>query len=369
MKQRVIIAGGGTGGHIFPGLAIAESLQRQLPAVEIHFVGTRYGMETRLIPPKGFPLHALPMRGLLGKSTSQRLALIWRLPASLVGAFWLLLRLRPRVVIGVGGYAALPIMTAAGLLRIPSMIQEQNAFPGLTNRMTSRMAGLACLGFPEASCFLKCPSLVTGNPIRRDFHSVSPWSPQRNTWLVLGGSQGARALDTILPKLLIPAIASVPGLRLVHQCRRDHVAQVQENYKQAPFPVEVTPFIHDLPARFEKVRCVVARAGASTVSELQAARMPAVLIPFPAATHDHQTHNARSLARSGGAVVISENELPQAGHTFAELIHHPASLETMARACSPPSRISADLCAEVAIQLASRRSIQTIIEEHPSHVS
>ncbi len=356
-----MISGGGTGGHIFPALAIGEALKERIPGTEVRFVGTRYGMETRLVPARGFQLLTLPMRGFLGKSHAQKLALLWRIPFSLLGSLYYLLRFRTKVVIGVGGYASAPLLWVAWLLRIPTMIQEQNAFPGMVNRKSARIVKQACLGFGEAGKHLACASVVTGNPVRADFQNPEPWSPDRNVVLILGGSQGAKSLNEILPNILHERLTSDHGLRVIHQCGKQHVAAVQDAWRDAQVEVEVTPFIEDMSAVFQSARLVICRAGASTIAELKMVGVPAVLIPFPQAAHDHQTFNAQSLAESGAALLIRENDLAQSADQIMELVESREKLGTMAQAYPPPQTDSAGLCADIALALERGEEVGKLV--------
>ncbi|MDJ0841425.1 MAG: undecaprenyldiphospho-muramoylpentapeptide beta-N-acetylglucosaminyltransferase [Acidobacteriota bacterium] len=363
-----MIAGGGTGGHIFPAAAIAEALKERRPDANILFVGTRYGMEKDLIPKLGYPLLTLPVRGLVGKGLKGKLASIWRLPLSLVLSLIMLLRYRPKVVIGVGGYASAPLLFMAGLLRFPTMIQEQNAWPGLTNRLCSRMARLACCGFAEAAQHLHCPSVHTGNPVRGQLREGPAWTGDRKTLLVLGGSQGARSLNTHLPTIFKENLTAEDRLEVVHQCGRNHAEAVEAAYGDAAFPVTVTPFIDDMSNALDKALLVICRAGASTIGELKLKHVPAMLVPFPAAAGDHQTFNARSLSDEGAAVLVPEPELPQAGPILRGLLDDREKLVRMAVAAKPPQRESAGLCADIALALQQKTEVSQLVQKY-SHVS
>ena len=369
MSDTFLIAGGGTGGHIFPALAIGHALEQRVAGASVVFVGTRYGMEKDLVPQRGYALITLPTRGLLGKSPAQKLALLWRLPLSLALSLFYLLRLRPKAVVGVGGYASGPLLLAASLLRIPTLIQEQNAFPGLTNRFCSRFAKLACCGFAEAAQGLHCPVIVTGNPIRSDFGETHPWSAERKTLLILGGSQGARALNRNLPAILKAVLGPERGLRVVHQCGKDHVAEVSRAYENAPFPVEVLPFIEDMSARLQQALLLICRAGASTIAELKRVRIPALLVPFPQAAHDHQTFNAKSLANLGAANLVAESHMEQVAPLLTELLDRPAKLAAMAAAYPTTNPDSAGLCAEIILELQQQRKVKEIVKRYEIHVS
>lgn len=367
--MKAMIAGGGTGGHIFPALAIAQAIEQQQPGARIWFVGSSYGMEKELVPARGYPLLTLPIRGFHGKGIKGKLDLLWRLPASLLASLWILLRYRPKVVIGVGGYASAPLIWMAALLRIPTMIQEQNAIPGMVNRLSARFVKLACCGFPEAGKHLACPSITTGNPVRADFRQHSPWTVSRKTILILGGSQGSKSLNRILPQLLIQGLDRDRGLRVVHQCGRNNLDAVRQAYAGAAFEVEVTPFIDNMSLFMEDVLFAICRAGASTIAELKVLGIPAMLVPFPQAAHDHQTHNARSLANTGAAILKTEAELEQAGPELAALIGQPQVLETMARAMPKQNSDSAATCAAIALALKNRISKAEIIKKYEGYVS
>ena len=364
-----LIAGGGTGGHIYPAVAIGEALLAKRPDARIHFVGTRYGMEKDLIPKLGYPLLTLPIRGFLGKGIAGKAALLWRLPLSVLLSLWMLIRYRPGAVIGVGGYASGPLLWVAAILRFPCCIQEQNAYPGVTNKLLSKWVKLALCGFPEAGEHFPCPSLTTGNPIRSGFRGESEWSRDRATILILGGSQGAKALNETVPDLLKRSLGSDSGRKVIHQCGRNHQDQVKKAYAGAPFPVQVVPFIEDLPKLMTDVLLVICRAGASTLSELQSVKIPALLVPFPRAAHDHQMFNARSLAATGAAEVIPEPDLVGAGDLMNHLLHDMKRLEEMARSYGSDGPDSASLCAELILELEQKTEVSALVKKYGQYVS
>ncbi len=364
-----MIAGGGTGGHIFPAIAIGDVLKDKVAGANVLFVGTRYGMEHDLVPKFGYRLLTLPIRGLIGKSLAQKLQLLWRVPLSIGQSFLLLLKYRPKVVIGVGGYASAPLLWVAGLLRIPTMIQEQNAYPGLSNRLLAPWVKLACCGFEEAQTRLNCLSITTGNPVRKGFAQAVAWRENRQLILVLGGSQGAAALNRILPEVLADALAPFKNFRIVHQCGHNHLAQVQEAYRGLDFEVEVTPFIEDLCALFNQALLVICRSGASTIAELMLVKVPAILVPFPRAAHDHQTFNAASLEKLGCARLVREEELAQAATLLRDLFNHPPKLAKMAAAYPLYHRESAELCATIALALQDKQEVSKIVKMYGTHFS
>lgn len=365
--MKIIIAGGGTGGHIFPAVAVADALRETDPAVSVHFVGTRYGLETKLVPQAGYPISYVPIRGFVGKGLKGKLALLWRLPLSFLVSFAILLRIRPKVVVGVGGYASAPLLFCASLLRIPCMIQEQNAFPGVTNKIGSRFAALACLGFAEAGPHLRCPSVVTGNPIRGSLDKGPAWSPERKRILITGGSQGARALNRVAPGLLKGALEG-QGLSVLHQCGRGKRDEVLQAYGDVSFPLEVTEFIDDMSAAFDQALVVICRAGASTIGEIKVKGLPSILVPFPAAAGDHQTFNAKSLSASGAACLIVETDLAESGAVIGSLLADREQLAAMAASVPRPQHNSAQVCAQIALALAKKTEVSQLVQTH-SHVS
>lgn len=366
--MNVFLTGGGTGGHIFPAIAIAQAIEAKEPTANIHFVGTQYGMETTLVPDAGYPLHTLPIRGFLGKNLMDKLHLLWRLPASLILAFFLILRFRPKVVIGVGGYASGPMLLVASFLRIPTMIQEQNAYPGLTNKLGAKFSQLACLGFKEADKFLSCRSIVTGNPVRGMFSGIKPWKSDRPNLLILGGSQGARSLNQVLPQVLKEVLKKDSEIQVIHQCGKRFIDQVKDAYGEVNFSLEITPFIQDMPAAMNEARLIMCRSGASTIAELKLAGVPALLVPFPQATGDHQTFNAKSLEESGAGILIPEDQLPNAASQLRELLEDPEKLSRMAQAYPPCERNAAEVCAEIALALKNRQEVGDLVSKYSHHV-
>ena len=305
---RVMIAAGGTGGHVFPALAVAEALAAR--GARVDWVGTARGLEARLVPEAGLPLHTLPVRALRGRGAAAWLAAPFALARPLAAALALVRRLRPQVVLGMGGYAAGPAGLAAWLMRRPLVVHEQNAVPGLTNRLLAPLARRVLAGFPDA--FPPGPRVeVTGNPVRAAIAALPPpearWAARSGPprLLVLGGSQGARALNEALPA----ALARLgPGERpeVRHQAGARAVEAVRAAYAHAGVAAEVTAFVEDMAEAYGWADLVVARAGALTVAELAAAGLGALLVPYPHAVDDHQRANARWLERAGAAEVVRE---------------------------------------------------------------
>ncbi len=309
---RVLIAGGGTGGHIIPALAIADALKCGPGGAEIRFLGTPRGLESRLVPQAGYPLDLIEVGQLKNVSLATRLKTLGDLPRSLVRARALIEGFRPQVVVGVGGYASGPAMAAALLGRVPTLAFEPNAAPGLANRLVGRWVSAAAVNFAPAMRYFRNAE-VNGIPVRSEFFTLEPPPPGRAPHLlVFGGSQGARALNRLLPDIARELLEKIPGLTILHQAGQRHAETTLAAYQAsgaAPDRWQVHAFLDDMPRRFAAASLVLARSGASTVAELCAAGKPAVLVPFPLAADDHQTKNAEVMAAAGAARVFAESAL------------------------------------------------------------
>lgn len=307
----IVFAGGGTGGHLFPALAVARELGRRHPGAEIGFIGGTRGLETRLVPQAGFQLRTLPVSGLKGASA---LGVLLAGSAAAVGVLrclsWFLAH-RPRLVVGVGGYASGPAVLAAWLLRVPTMLMEQNHFPGATNRWLAPRADAVCVPSDAAKARLHGIGLVTGNPVRKEFTAIgSPPGRDRLALLVFGGSRGARSINRAMIAALPALLKMTPPPRIVHQTGPDEHASVAQGYAVHPgLDADVRPFLEDMPKVLAEADLVVCRAGATTLAELAAAGRPAILVPFPFAADDHQRANAEAVRDAGGARVIEDREL------------------------------------------------------------
>jgi UDP-N-acetylglucosamine--N-acetylmuramyl-(pentapeptide) pyrophosphoryl-undecaprenol N-acetylglucosamine transferase len=312
--MRVLIAGGGTGGHLFPGIALAEEVLTRAPnRHDVLFVGTARGLEAKVVPALGYKLELIPVAGLKNVGAARLVRALLLLPAAFLRSLRILQRYRPDVVVGVGGYASGPVVIAAWLLRVPTAIQEQNAYPGLTNRLLGRVAAHIFTAFPEAKKhFPQAKVLQLGNPIRRqllDNYLVSSVPHERFRLLVFGGSQGAHALNQTM-LAAIPYLASVlDKMEILHQTGEREVAEVREGYAKAGARAEVVEFIKDMSSAYARADAIVCRAGATTLAEITVAKKPAVLVPFAAAADNHQELNARALVDAGAAVMILEPEL------------------------------------------------------------
>lgn len=305
----VLILAGGTGGHIFPGLAVAQALRgREVP---VAWLGAHGGMETKLVPPAGVPLETIAVSGLRGKGALSLLAAPFKVLRAVWQALAVLRRLRPRAVVSFGGYAAGPGGVAAWLLRRPLLVHEQNRAPGMTNRVLAKFARRVLCGFPDS--FGGGVGETVGNPVRDAIVAIAPPAERLAVprvpvrVLVLGGSQGAQALNAGVPAALARLDASArPHVR--HQCGARHADRARQAYSEANVAAEVEPFITDMAAAYAWADVVVCRAGALTLAELCAAGVPSVLVPFPQAVDDHQTRNAEYLVERGAARLVPEGD-------------------------------------------------------------
>ena len=308
---RVVMAAGGTGGHVFPALAVAEELRSR--GVEVTFVGSSGGMESRVVPERGFALEVLGMQALRGSGWRGWLALPARLGRALAAAIGLLRRLRPSAVVAMGGYAAAPVGLAAGLMGRRLVVHEQNAVPGLTNRLLRPFARAILTGFPEAAEALGRKAEWVGTPVRGELSPLAETGERTGDRegplrvLAFGGSQGARFLNERLPMALARARPAI-GLTVRHQAGRGRARAVLDAYGEAGVEADVTPFIDDMRAALAWCDLAFCRAGASTVAELASMGVPAVLVPFPHAVDDHQRRNAEALVSRGAAVCIPQSE-------------------------------------------------------------
>jgi len=337
MSDVLMVAGGGTGGHIYPALAIAKVYLARHPGSQAVFVGTTYGLESKIVPREGFTLEFVRVGGLKGKSLGQTLENILRLPLGLVDAWRLVSRYRPTAVLGVGGYASGPVLLVAALRGIPTLIHESNAFPGLTNRILARFVRRIAVGFSKAIDEFGGRGVVTGNPVRSEFFEAAPAKPEdgKVRLLVFGGSQGSRILNETMAGALGHLEPLAGRLEIVHQTGPSQLETVQQAYAGSRFAgSRVVPYLDGMAAEMATADLVVSRAGAMTVGELAAVGRAAVLVPFAAAANNHQEFNARVLEAGGGAVVITESEL--SAERLAEAIRSMAGdrgrLETMGAA-------------------------------------
>jgi UDP-N-acetylglucosamine--N-acetylmuramyl-(pentapeptide) pyrophosphoryl-undecaprenol N-acetylglucosamine transferase len=318
MARTFLIAAGGTGGHLFPGLAVADELRRRAPLDRIVFVGTPRGLESRIVPAAGYPLELLPILPLNAVGFVRMLRGLLALPRAFVHALGLLRRTRPEAVLGVGGYAGGPVVLLASLLGVRTVILEPNARPGFTNRVLRPFVRRAACAYEEAKKAFGRKGVITGNPVRRGFAEQPPKEHGvPATLLAFGGSQGS----SVLNRALVEAIPSLPGpdrLRVVHQTGEKEREKVAAAYAGADREAEVLSFLEDMVARFAEADLVLSRSGATTCAELCAAGKASVLVPFARAADDHQTTNARALEAAGASVVLEEKDL--VGDSLARLV-------------------------------------------------
>jgi len=354
-ELRVLIAGGGTGGHIIPALAVARELVARHSA-EILFIGTERGMEIRLVPEAGFRLRLINVGPLKNVSLMTRLRTFTDLPASILACRGLIREFGPGVVFGVGGYASGPGMAAALQMRVPTLAFEPNAMPGFANRLVGKRVQAAAVNFPAAARWFRNAE-VTGIPVRPEFFTISTPPPGPPHLLVFGGSQGARVFNQNLPKIVSGLLDEVPGLTILHQSGVRHLESTQAAYTATgaePSRWRVEPFLNDMPARFAQAHLVMARSGASTVAELAAAGKPALLVPFAAAADNHQKRNAEVMVDAGAASTLDELDLEVPGkllHALTTLLCSPQTLAAMASAARTQAR--PDAAERIADRLAA----------------
>lgn len=333
--DKILLTTGGTGGHIFPALAVAEELRRRRPGTSLLFVGSRYGPEGRLCARAGIPFVGLPVRGLLGRGM-RAFGAAARMGVAVGKAVTLVRDFQPGAVAGFGGYAAFAPMLAGRLLGVPCLLHEQNAVAGASNRLLARLARKVCVSLPDTQGFPPEKCVLTGNPVRAAIAGVAQARGSgRDTrrLLVLGGSQGAHSLNLLLPGLLERLRAA--GVEIRHQCGERDLAATRAAYAEHGYaPSCVSAFIDDMAEAYAWADLALCRAGASTVAELCAAGLPSVLVPFPAAIHDHQTRNAAVLARAGAARLVPERDFGSTdmGSLLDELLRDAAGRDDMARA-------------------------------------
>lgn len=304
-----MIAAGGTGGHVFPGIALAREIRARRPDAEVVFVGSRHGLESKLVPQAGFPLELVRASGFAGKPAAAKLFALAELPAGFFQARRLLCERRARAVAGVGGYVTVPVVSAARSLGVPTLIHESNAYPGVANRFLNRFATRTAVGIAAANSRLSRPGVVTGTPVRPEFFSVPPLDPAATTrrLLVFGGSQGSRVLNRAMAGA-VSALAG-EGLEVIHQTGESQFEDTRVRYGPVPAGWRLVPFLPRIHEELAWADLVLARAGSQTLAELAAAGRPSILVPFGSATHAHQAENARVFSAAGAAIAIDETSL------------------------------------------------------------
>jgi UDP-N-acetylglucosamine--N-acetylmuramyl-(pentapeptide) pyrophosphoryl-undecaprenol N-acetylglucosamine transferase len=317
---RVVVAGGGTGGHLYPGIAVARELMARRPGTVVTFAGTARGLEARVVPREGFALDLIRSAGLKGKSPAERLRATAMLASGAIDAWRVLSRRSPDVVIGVGGYSSGPVVLLAALRRLPTMVLEPNALPGLTNRMLAPFVGAAAVAFASTLPFFRGRGFVSGTPVRGEFlannrlDDVGAHAPVRI--LIVGGSQGAHAINVAAVEAAAQLAGAPVPLSITHQTGERDLEMVREGYRRAGVPARVEPFLFEMADEMRHADLIVCRAGAMTLAEVSAVGRASLLIPLPSAADDHQRKNAAVLAAAGAADVLDQRDLTAA--TFAD---------------------------------------------------
>ena len=316
-RLRVMIAGGGTGGHVFPMISVADQLKKINPDAEIVFVGTSDRIESRLVPQAGYKLETIPVGGLKGKSVFSRFISLGKLPFALMKSAFLISKYGPHVVLGGGGFASWPLCQAAGMLKVPLALMEVNSLPGMANRKLASMAREAYISFSSTERQLKCKCLLTGNPVRSNLRGIESVANKELNILVIGGSQGAVGLNS----LVLDALQHLEGkldIRITHQSGEYDRERVEQAHARSGLDSTAVSFIDDMRTAYSKADLVVARAGATTVAELIAARKPSILVPLPTAADNHQEVNALEIVNSGGGLMLRQQD--SSGEDLAKVI-------------------------------------------------
>jgi UDP-N-acetylglucosamine--N-acetylmuramyl-(pentapeptide) pyrophosphoryl-undecaprenol N-acetylglucosamine transferase len=329
--MRVLIAGGGTGGHVIPALAIARELKARYNA-EVLFVGTARGIENRLVPQAGFGLMRVKVGALKNVSLMTRMRTIFDLPRAVVESRKIIQAFGAEVVVGVGGYASGPAMAAAILMHLPTLAFEPNYVPGFANKIVGRRVSAAAVHFEQTQKYFRNAQVV-GVPVRAEFFQVpAPVANHPPALLVFGGSQGAQAINQAMTAAAPEVLRQIPSLRIIHQTGERDYNDVQAAYGRSGITAEVSAFIDDMPAAFARSDLLLCRSGASTVAEITAAGKPAIFVPFPRAADDHQRRNAEAIAQGGAAVLVPQTELTpeRLAKIITELFADPRRLKEMA---------------------------------------
>ena len=355
--MKVIIAAGGTGGHIYPGIAVAKEILNRSAASEILFIGTARGLENKIVPENGFEFSLINSAGLKNVGLIGKLKGLFILPKSFLEARAIIKSFQPDVVVGAGGYVSGPVLLMASLMRIPTLVMDSNALPGFTNRRLAPFITKAALTFEEALPYFGKKGIVTGNPVRKEFFEIVPKQrDEKINLLIFGGSQGARTINNAMVEALKDL--SHDRLNITHQTGEGDFETIKELYNRAGWGdvAEVKPYISNMVDEFAKSDLIICRAGATSCAEIAAAGRAALLIPLPTAADDHQRKNAEALERAGAARMILQKDL--SAKTLAQainnLIDSPEKLSAMETAAKKMARKDA---AEVTVNL-----IKSLIE-------
>jgi len=336
--MRLIIIGGGTGGHLFPALAVAEGIRKREPDSEIMFIGAGRRIDNQVLAEKGFARKVISFSGIKGLGMSGFLHAASRLLPAIAQSFFLIRRFRPDLVFGVGGYVTGPVLTAAKILRIPICIHEQNSVPGLANRLAGKLADRICISLPCDPPFAENKTILTGNPVRGEILDASHQQTEKGkqtTILVLGGSQGARRVNELVcAAMKILRKREKTTLRIIHQTGIADEEKVRTSYAENGIQAEVSSFFTDMAGLYRRANLVISRAGATTLAELAVMGLPVLLIPYPFAADDHQTTNGEYYVEGGGARMVQEKDLDEEklAAEVGQLVDRSGTLEEMAAA-------------------------------------
>ncbi len=338
--MRVIITGGGTGGHLFPGIALATGLQQRISGCEVMFIGTKRHLDRETLAGYDFQKASISCMGLKGMGIVARLKSVLILPVAVFEAARLIRKFKPDLVFGVGGYVTGPVLLAAKLLGIPTCIHEQNSVPGLANRMISRFVRRVFVSIPGTTDFPEQKTVISGNPVRTEILAAAGEKkvevPEELTLLVLGGSLGAHRINLLMLEVMerFKENESLPSIRLIHQTGKADEERVKGGYAAIGIEADVSAFFNDMAELYSRANLVIARAGATTLAELSVMGLPSLLIPYPYAADDHQAKNGRYYVKGGGAEMYREAELNAEvlGAAIERLLHNPEKLQSMGRA-------------------------------------
>ncbi|HXG86437.1 MAG TPA: undecaprenyldiphospho-muramoylpentapeptide beta-N-acetylglucosaminyltransferase [Pyrinomonadaceae bacterium] len=352
--MKVLIAAGGTGGHIYPGIAVAKEILRRDAVSAVRFVGTARGLETKIVPENGFELATIESAGLKNVGFAGTIKSLLMMPKSFLAARRLIKEFQPDVVVGAGGYVTGGVLLTASFMRIPTLVMESNALPGFTNRRLAPFVTKAALTFPEAAKFFGKKAVITGNPVRREFFDIAPKARDNNNFciLVFGGSQGARAINNAVVDGLKNLQPFKNRLRIIHQTGDADFETIEKGYAENDWKeaADIRKYISDMVAEFAKTDLIISRAGATTCAEVAAAGRAAIMIPLPTAADDHQRKNAEALVSQGAARMILQKDLT--GEILAreiiDLIEKPETITAMETAARKMARRDA---AEVTVDL------------------
>jgi UDP-N-acetylglucosamine--N-acetylmuramyl-(pentapeptide) pyrophosphoryl-undecaprenol N-acetylglucosamine transferase len=332
--MRLIIAGGGTGGHLFPGIAVANAMRERIGTTRIRFIGTSRLLDQKALAGQGFELATLACGGVKGLGLLTRMRSVLRMPGAILEARRLLKDFAPDLVFGVGGYVTGPVLLAARSLGVPIAIHEQNSVPGMANRFAGRLADRIFISLPCVPEFPAKKTVQTGNPVRREILAASSSlrsSRPFSTVLVLGGSQGAHRVNLLMLEAMDILSRTQDKLRVIHQTGAADEAMVRQGYERIGVAAEVSAFIRDMAGAYSRADLVVSRAGATTLAELAVMGLPALVIPYPYAADDHQTTNGQYYQKGNGCKVLPESILSGEilAQTISECLHNPEELHTM----------------------------------------